>query len=480
MPSPLLELPSHYQTSPNQGDSQDNRGFPEFYLRPQSIIDMATLVQRENFTYDKLDTTQQSIRVINIDPELSPEGLVQCSIHHTNIDAHYNCLSYRWGSPDFLHTLIVDGRRLSINRSLHEFLTAVRTFTYREPLQLHESHLRDSLWVDAICIDQESRSEKAHQVAQMGKVYSNATKVVMWLGNNHGISSDVLPKTTMVDFVDFVWFNEYWTRAWVAQEVILAKDPVLMIANHLASFPDFVREHIDIQGVKIQGEGDRETRSWLSQDTMYLSTKGVLRAWMRCRDLETYSTKPGITQWLNELRDVSCTLVHDRIFSLLEMAEEGGRIPVDYSMSTSELIHRILKVRDHGVCLCEIHLLNRLLKVEHETLDTSKPCVYAQWKPDSSRRNFGHTSIMNMEATISSEHRKITDGVPKVVRVPLKLVTTYQESVHLCSDATAGKARVPVQLGYGRVRPWQRVPEDEKVEQLHSDLVKALDLAKAL
>ena len=111
---------------------------------------------------------------------------------------------------------------------------------------------------------------------------------------------------------------------------------------------------------------------------MYLSTKGVLRAWIRCRDLKRYSINPGITQWLNELRDVNCTLIHDRIFSLLEMAKEGGHIPVDYSISSSELIHLVLKVRDYGVCICEIFLLNHLLRVGDQTIDTSKPCVYAQ------------------------------------------------------------------------------------------------------
>jgi hypothetical protein len=436
---------------------------------------MATLEQRERSIHDQLDTTQQSIRVISIDPELSSEGLVQCNIHQTTIHAKYNCLSYRWGSPDFSHTLIVDGKKLKINQSLHDFLTTVRTFTYRGPDQLHAScHLRDNLWIDAICIDQESKSEKNHQVAQMGKVYSNATKVVMWLGNNHGISSDVLPKTTMVDFVDFVWFNEYWTRAWVAQEVILAKDPVLMIANHLASFPDFVREHRDIQGVKIQGEDDRETRSWLSQGTMYLSTKGVLRAWMRCRDLETYSTKPGITQWLNELQDVSCTLVHDHVFSLLELAEEGGRIPVDYSIPPSELIYRVLKERDHGLCLCEIYLLNHLLRVGDETSDSSNPCIYAQWIPKPQTSVPHCLSIMHALGTAAYLEIGVMDtAVSKVIQVPLQKLTT-RGVVNLCQDAITGRIAIRVQLKYGVVHDWQTVSEYGEINKLGGSFAKAV------
>jgi hypothetical protein len=47
------------------------------------------------FKYGPLNTTQQSIRLLSIDPEISPEGLIQSKIHHSTIDAHYNCLSYQ-------------------------------------------------------------------------------------------------------------------------------------------------------------------------------------------------------------------------------------------------------------------------------------------------------------------------------------------------------------------------------------------------
>jgi hypothetical protein len=35
-------------------------------------------------------------------------------------------------------------------------------------------------------------------------------------------------------YIPFIFFNEHWNRAWVAQEVLLAKDPVLLIAGQLA------------------------------------------------------------------------------------------------------------------------------------------------------------------------------------------------------------------------------------------------------
>ncbi len=38
------------------------------------------------------------------------------------------------------------------------------------------------MWVDAVCINQRDNNEKAWQVAQMQRVYSQASSVIIWLG----------------------------------------------------------------------------------------------------------------------------------------------------------------------------------------------------------------------------------------------------------------------------------------------------------
>jgi hypothetical protein len=49
---------------------------------------------------------------------------------------------------------------------------------------------RKSVWVDAICINQEDDKEKGEQVQGMGELYAQATTVVVWLGTAAD-SSDV-------------------------------------------------------------------------------------------------------------------------------------------------------------------------------------------------------------------------------------------------------------------------------------------------
>jgi hypothetical protein len=54
-------------------------------------------------------------------------------------------------------------------------------------LQKHDSG--SFLFVDAICINQNSINERNHQVAAMGDIYANAQKVICWTGDfRHAIS----------------------------------------------------------------------------------------------------------------------------------------------------------------------------------------------------------------------------------------------------------------------------------------------------
>jgi hypothetical protein len=48
------------------------------------------------------------------------------------------------------------------------------------------------LWVDAICINQGNNEERAQQVQLMAKIYSRATRVLVWLGETAANSDEAL------------------------------------------------------------------------------------------------------------------------------------------------------------------------------------------------------------------------------------------------------------------------------------------------
>ncbi|KAM7183081.1 Heterokaryon incompatibility protein (HET) domain containing protein [Rhypophila sp. PSN 637] len=89
----------------------------------------------------------------------------------------YEALSYAWGIDTTVSPIIVDSRPGQPGTSLW----------IRPNLLVALQHLRTSrtartLWIDAICINQDDGIEKATQITKMGSIYSLAYRVVIWLG----------------------------------------------------------------------------------------------------------------------------------------------------------------------------------------------------------------------------------------------------------------------------------------------------------
>ncbi|KAF2007649.1 hypothetical protein P154DRAFT_583794 [Amniculicola lignicola CBS 123094] len=214
-----------------------------------------------SFTYQPLDAKKGSIRVIEVLPDLSTDGKVQCALRHTSIWHDYTCLSYMWGvGTRNLPTILLNYQLGEVRRNLFTFLEFARV---KYPCQ--------SLWIDAICINQDDDNEKASQVQQMGDIYKEACRVISWLGRDSTISKffrtvhqkpndqfswEELPpwhvrkkdraywglepdtpwantkitrSNNSIDQIlahDFA-VNKYWKRAWITQEVSLARKLLL-------------------------------------------------------------------------------------------------------------------------------------------------------------------------------------------------------------------------------------------------------------
>jgi len=49
-----------------------------------------------------------------------------------------------------------------------------------------------TLWIDAICINQDDVTERGLEVVKMGSIYSQARQVIIWLGPEFEGSSDAV------------------------------------------------------------------------------------------------------------------------------------------------------------------------------------------------------------------------------------------------------------------------------------------------
>jgi hypothetical protein len=88
------------------------------------------------------------------------------------------------------------------------------------------------VWIDALCINQRNRIERASQVRLMGQIYSSAVSVAIWIGPENRESASALQLLQIVadDSIDLrhvrsfrstdflalldLFKREYWKRLW--------------------------------------------------------------------------------------------------------------------------------------------------------------------------------------------------------------------------------------------------------------------------
>jgi hypothetical protein len=141
------------------------------------------------FMYDPLPD-QNWIRLLILEPGTFKSPLI-CqvkAIRREQAARQYEALSYAWEEDvnydwyemDELGEFILDvnhitcnGSRVTIGANL---VVALQHFRYRTSHRI--------LWIDQLCIDQKNDRERSQQVQIMGSIYSNASRALVWLGDD--------------------------------------------------------------------------------------------------------------------------------------------------------------------------------------------------------------------------------------------------------------------------------------------------------
>lgn len=117
--------------------------------------------------------TGRTIRLLNIEPGHAGSPLC-CSLQERSLDdafTLYYALSYCWGTESYRTEITCNSQPLLITHNLHAVL-----------LEYRRRGINTPLWVDAVCIDQSNVTERTSQVRMMQTIYSQAARVVVWLG----------------------------------------------------------------------------------------------------------------------------------------------------------------------------------------------------------------------------------------------------------------------------------------------------------
>jgi hypothetical protein len=127
----------------------------------------------DRYVYSYLETSCiRLLRIISLAPE------IRFRFEVVSLDSHptYNALSYLWGDDrPFKRILIEDElngtpKFVSIAENLSICLSSLKDF------------IGSTIWIDALCINQQDAEEKSRQVLRMTSVYEQATQVLLWLG----------------------------------------------------------------------------------------------------------------------------------------------------------------------------------------------------------------------------------------------------------------------------------------------------------
>jgi hypothetical protein len=130
------------------------------------------------YRYSPLPLGNGSIRLLRLMPHEDEMADIQCelfeySLQNSRKGIHlYDALSYVWGSPDKKLPIFIHKQRFDVTVSLHTALSRLRNHS-----------MERTLWVDAICINQSEEEEKEDQIQFMAKIYGQANRVLVWVGD---------------------------------------------------------------------------------------------------------------------------------------------------------------------------------------------------------------------------------------------------------------------------------------------------------
>jgi len=348
-PSPLVDVIKHL------GDPDDNKFIP---TRSMSLPTSG----RGRFKHSPLDLDVPSIRLVRVLPGPSFDGRIHLDIRHASANSTYSCLSYVWGEQQVLCWIRLGGQLFQVGQNLHGFLRSV----------IKKSHLCSGwLWIDALCIDQSNKLERIHQVQQMGHIFSHAVRVISWLGTDERIAEflresprplslfsqdgafpahmymgcslndgdlveSLHPRPGMKQFFE----SDYWGRAWITQEVSLAR------------FVTFMADDEDVDRWQPpEGKADVAMELRNHNSIYYENYPNQWKGRSLISILRIFCNK----QCFNRL---------DRVFALLGLYDDGSDLKVDYDISNADLAKRVLRACSNSFCLCAIRLLNRVLNLD--------------------------------------------------------------------------------------------------------------------
>jgi hypothetical protein len=264
----------------------------------------------------------------------NPGAAISSNSLLTTSQVEFEAISYAWGTAPFTETLGVHRSKPAMH-----FKISPTVDTMLRYLRLPKK--KRTVWIDALCINQNDLSEKAAQVNFMGEIYRQAKGIVVWLGPPIDASHNVLQffqelvkygKEDSDDSEEQVatWDNlrvflerSWFTRRWTIQEAVLAKQAVMLCGTHMINFMVFAK-HVCLLAQH--------------QSNVKVKLAGAVRKLRMMYELRTaiiaHENVDPLSMFI-DFATAECTNERDRIFALNALT--SMRVPVSYTDSVEEV-----------------------------------------------------------------------------------------------------------------------------------------------
>ena len=364
--------------------------------------------------YTTLDTSQNQIRALRLHSGPVDTPIV-CELATISLvppgHKQYEALSYCWGrrgrTPDKDEIMMIIRDEWNVERRVG---LPVQSNLYQALVQLGLlSGPARTIWVDAICINQNDDEERAQQVSQMRKIYAQASRVVVWLGSSNNtrrqvfgtlkeldrrfatteFDTDVIRDHNMLlrweqriimDSCNMGHFMkefsrcqfEYFLRTWVVQELANAREIIVCCGSDTVSwdvFPALMRMNVSGKWLHTRlPEHLLEAMPRALYDLTGAAMNTKLRHSHKQGQNDVTAIRPGILPILIKSHALEATDPRDKIFAILQFGEDSRDVAAlpreirpDYGKSTlkvfSDLVRWWIRTHESLDILSAVHTL---------------------------------------------------------------------------------------------------------------------------
>jgi hypothetical protein len=366
---------------------------------------------------------EDCIRVVQLQPRSTKRhgDEIECSLTHVAFGdrPQYKALSYAWGKSTNTRTILLDGIRIPVGDNLAAALVNIRGLESADEQP-------QTIWIDAICINQSDIEERNRQVRLMPFIYARAQVVLVWLGLGPNLTfgdlcrleatwrTRKIPKhdsarnpmlyspngQTSIHTVIQLCRRDYWRRLWIIQEIGKSKHGGLRI-------------HFDSTTI----EWDRFIETIRSQKNLGDSIPLKLDAQRKVR----FNGGHTLSNLLQTNQHALCQDPRDKIYGFIGLAiDVHDSFPMDYSKSLFEVFSDTILFLNSDESRSQ-HDILRLSRLVNRMLGGALGV-----EPDGPPQEFNAGHIAP-KAALS----------PGVIRVPGRLVGRVKEIGPLFSDLVA-------------------------------------------